>query len=113
MQNIFLDTVSLASSSLDSNLSPMARYLNGTSIYMGKYLMPQLYLEAMIHLEANSDLKESRNTFIADDLDLDIEISLEWETPMCTFRFFTQPSNFTFYDLIDSVGFGFTRRIVW
>ena len=32
---------------------------------------------------------------------------------MCTFRFFTQPSNFTFYDLIDSVGFGFTRRIVW
>ncbi len=113
VQNIFLDTVSLASSSLDSNLSPMARYLNGTSIYMGKYLMPQLYLEAMIHLEANSDLKESRNTFIADDLDLDIEISLEWETPMCTFRFFTQPSNFTFYDLIDSVGFGFTRRIVW
>ena len=113
VQNIFLDTVSFVSSSMDDNLTPMARYLNGTSIYMGKYLVPQLYLEAMIHLTANADSTDEKSTFIADDLNLDIEFSLEWETPMCTFRFFTEPSNFTFYDFIDSFGFGFMKRIVW
>ncbi len=113
IENILVDTVSLASSSLIEDLSPMARYLNGTTMYMGKYLQPQLYLQAMVHLNANSDQTDTRSTFIADDLNLDIEVSLEWENPLATFRFFTQPTNLTFFDLIDSFGFGFSKRIVW
>ncbi len=113
VENILYDTVSLVASSLEDTLSPMARYLNGTTLYLGKYLTPSLYLEGMIHLSAAEGQNERKHTFIADDLNIDIEVSLEWENPMCTFRFFTQPVNITVYDIVDSFGFGFSKRIVW
>lgn len=114
VENILYDTVSLVSSNLyEESLSPMARYLDGTTFYLGKYLTPTLYLEGMIHLSAARNHDERKHTFIADDLNIDIEVSLEWETPMCTFQVFTQPVNITFYDIIDSFGFGFSKRIVW
>ena len=114
VENILYDTVSLVSANLyEESLSPMARYLDGTTFYLGKYLTPTLYLEGMIHLSAARNHDERKHTFIADDLNIDIEVSLEWETPMCTFQVFTQPVNFTLYDIIDSFGFGFSKRIVW
>ena len=51
--------------------------------------------------------------FRADDLDLDIEISLEWDNPLALFTFFIQPTNLTLYDMMDSFGFGVSKRIVW
>lgn len=114
VENILYDTVSLVSSNLyEESLSPMARYLDGTTFYLGKYLTPTLYLEGMIHLSAARNHDERKHTFIADDLNIDIEVSLEWETPMCTFQIFTQPVNITLYDIVDSFGFGFSKRIVW
>ena len=114
VENILYDTVSLASSNLDEdNLSPMARYLNGTTLYLGKYISPELYFEGMVHLQSSTDRDDDSHTFIADDLDLDIEISLEWNNPMCTVTFFTQPGNITVYDFMDNFGFEISKRIVW
>ncbi len=112
--NILYDTVNLASSNLDSeNLSPMARYLDGTTLYLGKYITPEVYFEAMVHLQSSTDWEDSSPSFIADDLDLDIEISLEWTNPLCTVSFFTQPDNITLYDIMDNFGFEISKRIVW
>ena len=91
----------------------MARYLDGTTLYLGKYISPELYLEGMVHLDAENNITENRHTFLADDLNLDIEISLEWNNPLAVFTIFTRPQNVTFYDLFDSFGFGFSKRIVW
>ena len=91
----------------------MARYLDGTTLYLGKYLSPELYLEGMVHLNAEKNLTETSHTFLADDLNLDIEVSLEWDTPMALFTVFTRPENITLYDIIDRFGFGFSKRIVW
>ena len=93
----------------------MAKYLNGTTLYLGKYLSPELYLEGMVHLAANPDQTDERrsSSFLADDLDLDIELSLEWANPLAVFTFFTQPENFTIYDLFNGLGFGISKRIVW
>ena len=116
VENILYDTVSLASSNLDEdNLSPMARYLNGTTLYLGKYISPELYFEGMVHLQSSTDRTDDSDshTFIADDLDLDIEISLEWNNPMCTVTFFTRPGNITVYDFMDNFGFEISKRIVW
>ena len=114
VENILYDTVSLASSNLDEdNLSPMARYLNGTTLYLGKYISPELYFEGMVHLQSSTDRDDDSHTFIADDLDLDIEISLEWNNPMCTVTFFTRPGNITIYDVMDNFGFEISKRIVW
>ena len=114
IENLIFDTVSYAASNIDSvALSPMARYLDGTTLYLGKYLSPQLYLEGMIHLDAESNAIDRSHTFLADDLNLDIEISLEWDNPLAVFTIFTQPENITFYDIIDTFGFGISKRIVW
>ena len=115
IENLIFDTVSYASSNLDNDaLSPMARYLDGTTLYLGKYLSPELYLEGMIHLDAeNNRTDSSSHTFLADDLNLDIEISLEWNNPLAVFTIFTQPQNITLYDIIDSFGFEISKRIVW
>ena len=114
IENLIFDTVSYASSNLDNEaLSPMARYLDGTTLYLGKYLSPQLYLEGMVHLDAENNRTETSHTFLADDLNLDIEVSLEWNNPMAVFTIFTQPENITLYDIIDAFGFGFSKRIVW
>ncbi len=114
VENILYDTVSFASSNLDSeNVSPMARYLNGTTLYLGKYISPELYFEGMVHLQSSTDREDISHSFIADDLDLDIEISLEWNNPMCTVTFFTRPGNITVYDVMDTFGFEISKRIVW
>ena len=113
-ENIIFDTVSYASSNIENeSLSPVARYLDGTTLYMGKYLSPELYIEAMMHLAAESNPTETKHTFLSDDLNLDIEVSLEWDNPLAVFTFFTRPQNITVYDILDSFGFGFSKRIVW
>ena len=114
IENLIYDTVSYASSNLNNDmLSPMARYLDGTTLYLGKYLSPELYLEGMIHLDADSNQLDTQHTFLADDLNLDIEISLEWDNPLAVFNIFTRPDNITLYDIIDTFGFGVSKRIVW
>lgn len=114
LSNLVADTVSLAASSSGINaFSPMARYLDGTSLYLGKYLSPKLYLQAMVHLSANRKNEKNRFSFIADDLIMDTEISLEWTNPLCTVTFFSQPVNLTPYGLIDSFGFSLTKRLVF
>ena len=114
IENLIFDTVSYAASNIENDvLSPMARYLDGTTLYLGKYLSPELYLEGMVHLDAEKSWTETKHTFLADDLNLDIEISLEWDNPLALFTIFTQPQNITLYDFLDSFGFGVSKRIVW
>lgn len=111
--NVLWDTVSNVLSTTSENLSPMARYMDGTSLYFGKYLNRSLYLEGMVHLTAVDTQSDRRHTFISDDLNLDVELSLEWDMPIATVKFFTQPDNMTFYSLLDAFGFTVTKRLVW
>ena len=114
LSNLVADTVSLAATSSGfSSYSPMARYLDGTSLYMGKYLSPDLYLQAMVHLSANRNLDDNRFSFIADDLNMDMEISLEWSNPLCSVTFFSQPVTLTPYAIMDNFGFTLSKRIVF
>lgn len=114
LANLVADTVSLASSSSGGNaFSPMARYLDGTSLYIGKYLRSDIYMQALVHLSANRNNNKKGFTFISDDLLMDTEISLEWTNPMCTVTFFSQPVNLTPYGLLDGFGFTLSKRIVF
>lgn len=111
--NLLSDTVSLAGFSSSSPYSPMARYLDGTTLYLGKYLTPDIYLQSLIHLSADRGHEKNGFAFIADDLLLDTEISLEWTNPLVTVTFSTNPSNFTLYDLMDNFGFTLQKRILF
>ena len=114
VSNILTDTIALSGlGSSASNYSPMARYLNGTSIYLGKYLLPEIYMQALFHLTAEENPGEGRHTFISDDLVLDSEFSVEWANPLCTVTFFTKPVNLTFYSILDGFGFTLSKRLIF
>ncbi|MDY5930457.1 MAG: translocation/assembly module TamB domain-containing protein [Candidatus Ornithospirochaeta sp.] len=113
LENLIYDTVSLASQTLSTELSPMAKYLDGTTLYMGKYLSPDVYLEGMVHLMADRTNSRKNNTFLAEDLLIDTEFSAEWTNELCTVKVFTKPVNLTLFDVIDNLGFSLTKRIVF
>jgi hypothetical protein len=108
LQNILIDALPGASL---ANLSPLARYLNNTTIFMGKYVGEQFFLQALVHLTA-IDGTEATRTFIYPDLSLDLELSLDWQNPIGTFSFFTQPNELSFVNILDTIGFSVTRRFV-
>lgn len=109
LNNIVTDTISQALNSSVTSYSPMARFLNGTTLNVGKYLSQNLYLQMMVHLQAEKN-KDSY-TIISDDLALDTEFSLEWVNDAFNLTFFTRPSYFSFYSIMSTFGFTITKTI--
>ena len=109
LNNIVADTISQATSSYVTEYSPMARFLNGTTLNIGKYLSQNLYLQIMVHLEATRN--NSSYTIISDDLALDTEFSLEWSSDAFNVTLFTKPSYFSFYSILSTFGFSITKII--
>ncbi len=114
LNNIVTDTITQATAQNGTTplttFSPMARFLNGTTLNVGKYLSQNLYLQIMVHLEATSN--RDKYTIIADDLALDTEFSLEWtELDAFNVTFFTTPSYFSFISILDTFGFTITKTI--
>ncbi|MBQ0070283.1 MAG: translocation/assembly module TamB domain-containing protein, partial [Spirochaetales bacterium] len=103
VNNIVTDTISNAAFEGIETFTPMARYLNGTTLNIGKYLTPSLYLQARINLDAKKD--RHAYTLFADDLVLDTEISLEWTTPAFEVTFFSTPKYLSFYSFMQTFGF--------
>ena len=109
VQNILFDA--LPGSSLGTSFSPLARYLNNTTIFMGKYIGKNYFLQALIHFSA-TDKSRIKRSFVAPDLAIDLELSMEWNNPLGTFSFFTQPNELSIYNIFDTIGFSVTKRIV-
>lgn len=112
VNNILTDTITSSLTDTYSNLSPMARFLDGTTLNIGKYLSSSFYLQGMVHLAAATDVKD-KYTFISDDLVLDTEFSLEWMNPAFKITFTTSPSYFSFYSLLDTFKFSISKTINW
>ncbi|NLZ77393.1 MAG: hypothetical protein GX911_05450, partial [Spirochaetales bacterium] len=109
LQNILLDT--LPGATLGTTFSPLARYLNNTVVFMGKYVGTEFFLQALLHLSA-TEPNRIRNPFLAPDLSLNLELSIEWHNPLLTFSLFTQPNELSFIDILDTIGVSVTKRIV-
>ena len=95
------------------DVSVLARYLDGTSLYAGKYIGNDLFVKIRIMLKADGRVKLSDRVghFLAKDLILDNEISLDLNTPLGTFSVFTQPRELSVFDILDTIGFSVTKQI--
>ena len=109
VQNILFDALPVTG--VMGSLSPIARYLHNTSIFMGKYIGTNFFLQALVHLSAMERSKVT-SSFLSPDLSIDLELSLDWENPLATISFFTQPSELSFTNILDTMGFSVTKRIV-
>lgn len=110
VQNILFDVLP-GTSLVSSSATPLARYLNNTTVFLGKYFGRDFFLQGMIHFSAASNGTGRRGSFLADDLEVDMELSVEWANPMCTFSLFTQPEELSLFNILDTIGFSVTKRI--
>ena len=106
LQNILFEA--LPGIAADTSVSPIARYLDNTTMYIGKYILDEFYLQGMLHFR--QDVLGRSTSFLADDLKIDTEFSIEWSNPLATFSFFTQPEELSVFDLFDTMGFSITKR---
>ena len=95
------------------DISMLARYLDRTSLFAGKYIGDNWFVKVRLMLKADSNVKLSNKVghFLAKDLILDTEISLDWDTPMGTLSVFTQPRELSVFDILDTIGFSVTKQI--
>jgi len=107
VENLILDT--FIEDPRYSSYSPLARYLNNTTVFMGKYLTPNSKLQIMINLLASND--DSKTSFISSDLSLDLEMSYEIDTELAKFSFFTNPTQLSILKILDTMGFSVTKTI--
>lgn len=105
IENFLIDSVSATT----SNASALSRYLNNTSIYLGKNLSDNFFLQGIIHFASVKSNESS--TFFASDLAINTELSLEWTNPLGTVTFFTHPESLTLYDTVRNFGFTYTKRL--
>ncbi|MFA7169222.1 MAG: translocation/assembly module TamB domain-containing protein, partial [Sphaerochaetaceae bacterium] len=110
LQNIIIDALPGSSA---MTISPIARYLNNTTVFMGKYLGQDMFLQVLLHLTAvDKNSGKARTPFLVNDLALNLEMSLQWDTPLCTYSLFTQPNELSLVQILDTIGFSITKRIV-
>jgi hypothetical protein len=102
-QNILLDTIpGEYANSFTRN--PIARYLDNTTLLMGKYIRDDMFIQAIIQL---SILEEAGiGFFFTNDLGLDIELSYEWDTPLYNLSLALQPESFSVNQLLNSLSLG-------
>jgi len=111
LQNILYEAI--PGTGTDNAVSPIARYLDNTTLYLGKYLFDDFYLQGMLHFRGDLFSAGKGATFLSGDLTVDTEISLEWNTPLALFSIFTQPDVLSIFNIFDTIGFSVTKRIVF
>lgn len=95
------------------DISLLARYLDGTSLFAGKYIGLDWFIKVRLMLKADNRAKFSSNVgnFLSKDLILDTEISLDWDTALGTWSVFTNPRELSVFDILDTIGFSVTKQI--
>jgi len=95
------------------DISLLARYLDGTSLFAGKYIGLDWFIKIRLMLKADNRVKFRSNVgnFLSKDLILDTEISLDWDTALGTWSVFTNPRELSVFDILDTIGFSVTKQI--
>lgn len=110
LQNLLFDA--LPGSFLNNQLSPLAKYLDGTTVFVGKDLGSGFFLQGTLQFTGNNFLSDKEgNTFLADDLLLNVEMSLDWENQLGNFQIFSQPNELSVFNIFDNIGFSVTKTI--
>ena len=111
LQNIIIDALPGADSNAD--LSLLSKYLDGTSLFAGKYLANGVFAQILLKLksEKNSSNTSNYGHFLSKDLILDMEFSVDWDNPLGTFTIFTKPQELSALNILDTIGFSVTKRV--
>jgi hypothetical protein len=89
LENLLVEGIFGPDAQEGSTVTTLSRYLDNTTLFLGKYLNDDIFIEAMVGLRVrNMNLEEEyrREEFV-----VDTEISLEWKTPLALLEFSFMP----------------------
>ncbi len=86
---------------------PIASYLDNTTMFLGKYLGDSMFFQTMLVLSENT--AGDAGLFFTDDLQMDMEFSFEWETPLYDLTISTQPQ-LSFPEIFSDFSVGLSWR---
>lgn len=78
-QNLLRGVIGPVSYPLDTGAPSLGQYLDNTTLFMGKYLGTDLFLELLVQLRASQPLAYEPPSLAG--IDVESEFSLEWRTP--------------------------------
>ncbi len=78
-QNLLRGVIDPVSYPLDTRAPSLGQYLDNTTLFMGKYLGTDLFLELLVQLRASQPLAYEPPSLAG--IDVESELSLEWRTP--------------------------------
>ena len=93
-QNLIRGVLDQAQYPLDSDVPPLGQYLDNTTLFVGKYLGTDLFLELLVQLRGADPVAETTRSLAG--IAVESEVSLEWETPFFNLEwsfFPTDPSS--------------------
>lgn len=95
IQNIIVDRFLNESSVANNSSDLFGKYLDNTTLYLGKYFGNTLFLQTMIQFGTNSPILTDKSP--VESLHVQSKVSLEWKTPLFLLNFSIEP------DFIDPV----------
>jgi len=99
IQNIILDRfLNTDVNNADSSSDLFGKYLDNTTVYLGKYFGNTLFLQTMIQVGTYTDF--SRDYVSGGTLQVQTKVNLEWKTPLFLLDFSVEPD---FLDPISSI----------
>lgn len=112
LQNIIIDALP-GQLSGKNDISLLSRYLDGTSLFAGKYLASGVFAQMSFRLKSDTSHNNTSKYghFLSNDLILDMEFSVDWDNPIGTFTIFTNPQELSAFNILDTIGFSVTKRI--
>lgn len=78
-QNLVQGVLEQGDYPLDSDVPSLGKYLNNTTLFLGKYLGTDLFLELLVQLRETDPLAAPDRTLAG--ITVESELSLEWQTP--------------------------------
>ncbi len=100
IQNILIDRfVDTGTTNQEIYPNSFGRYLDNTSLYLGKYLGDDIFLQARLEVSTQKIL-ESDQLYATNELFIDSSVSMEWQTPLFLLGFTVKPD---FDDPVSSI----------
>ncbi len=100
IQNILIDRfIDDSSTNQDVYMDSFGRYLDNTTLYLGKYFGDDIFLQALVQISTQKIL-ESDQLYATNELFIESTVSLEWQTPFFLLGFSVKPD---FIDPVSSI----------
>ena len=106
IQNVILERVLNQNITQDpESEGTVGSYLDNTTLFLGKYLGNDLFLEALVQIQQDP---VAAGDFGQNELDLSMEVGLEWKTPFFLLNFSISPDFEEPMDSLQNTSLGFS-----